>query len=202
MINPVHIFSLSIAAALLDRHVLDRCLGKGYSFRGENPFKRSMLLGGSVMCMLLVASLFAGLIMGLVLTPLGADYLLPLVFIFSLAVVALCTEIALSSLRPFTQIHRLVARATALCALLILPLFTSLIGAYEQHSLFVQNSMLLGCVAGAAFTFTHMLFSGIAQTPVFNPRNRRNQPFIRELLIGSLLLLALGGFSSLPFFNW
>ena len=202
MINPGHLLSLSIIAICIDRFVLDRCLGKGNASRNENPFKRSLSLGGCVTGVLLCASLFTGLAMDLVVTPIGVDYLLSLVFVISIAAISLGAEFLFSVMRPFTQLHRMFARTTVLCTILVLPLLAPLFNEFEQQYLLFKKSMILGCTAGITFTITLLLFSGITQAPVFGKKTDSERSLSLELLTGALLLLAFAGISSFHFLPW
>jgi Na+-translocating ferredoxin:NAD+ oxidoreductase RnfA subunit len=202
MINPGHLLGFSIIAVCIDRFVLDRCLGKGNAACSENPFKRSLALGGCVTGVLLCASLFTGLAIDLVLTPIGVHYLLPIVFVISIATASLGAELLFSIIRPFAQLHRMFARTTAHCTILVLPLLAPLFGAIEQQYPIFKKSMVLGGAAGIAFTAALLLFSGITQAPVFGKTKRSERSFPLELLTGALLLLAFAGISSFPLFNW
>jgi Na+-translocating ferredoxin:NAD+ oxidoreductase RnfA subunit len=202
MINPGLLLSLSIIAVCIDRFVLDRCLGKGNALHNENPFKRSLSLGGCVTGVLLCASLFTGLAMDLVLTPIGVDYLLPVVFVISITAVSFGAEFLFSAVRPFAQLHRMFARTTAICAILVLPLLAPLFGEFEQQYLLFKKSMVLGGAAGVAFTIALLLFSGITQAPVFGKKKPSERSLSLELLTGALLLLAFAGISSFPILNW
>lgn len=201
MIDPGHLFALSIVAVIVDRHVLDRCLGRGYAFRNEHPFKRSLVLGACVTGILLLSSFFTGVAMDLVLTPLDAVYLLPLTYIIAIVATALCAELLFSLLRPFAQLHRLFARASVLAAFLVLPVLAPLFGAYEQEYLLYWRSVVLGGISGLAFTLALVLHTGITRMPVFTD-GRRDDSLARELLIGALLLLAFEALSPLPLFAW
>ena len=202
MINPGHLLSLSVIAICIDRFVLDRCLGKGYAFQNENPFKRSLSLGGCVTGVLLCASLCTGLAMDLVLTPTGVDYLLPLVFVISIAAVSLGAEFLFSVMRPFTQIHRMFARTAVLCTILVLPLLAQLFRGFEQQYLLFTKSMILGSTAGITFTIALLLFTGITQAPVFGKKTDSERSISLDLLTGALLLLAFNGISSFHFLPW
>jgi|WetSurMetagenome_2_1015567.scaffolds.fasta_scaffold199171_2 Na+-translocating ferredoxin:NAD+ oxidoreductase RnfA subunit len=202
MINLGHLLGLSIIAVCVDRFVLDRCLGKGTALPSENPLKRSLSLGGCVTGVLLCASLFTGLAMDMVLTPIGVDYLLPVVFVIGITAVSLGAEFLFSIMRPFAPLHRMFARTTALCAILVLPLLAPLFGTFEQQYLLFRKSMILGGSAGIAFTIALLLFSGITQAPVFDKKERLGPSLSLELLTGALLLLACSGISSFPLFNW
>jgi Na+-translocating ferredoxin:NAD+ oxidoreductase RnfA subunit len=202
MINSGHLLGLSIIAVCLDRFVLDRCMGKGNTVRSENTFKRSLSLGGCVTGVLLCASLFTGLVMDLFLTPIGVDYLLPLVFVIGIAAVSLCAEFLFSITRQFTQLHRLFARTTAIGTILVIPLLAPLFGAVEQQHPVFKKSMILGGAAGIAFTAALLLYSGITQAPVFGKTKGSERSFSLDLLTGALLLLAFAGVSSFPLFNW
>jgi Na+-translocating ferredoxin:NAD+ oxidoreductase RnfA subunit len=202
MINPGHLLSLSIIAVCVDRFVLDRCLGKGDALPSENPFKRSLSLGGCVTGVLLCACLFTGLAMDIVLTPIGVEYLLPIVFVISITAVSFGAEFLFSAVRPFAPLHRMFARTTALCTILVLPLLTPLFGAFEGQYFLFKKSMIVGGSAGIAFTIALLLFSGITEAPAFDKKKRSEPSFSLELLTGALLLLAFAGISSFTLFNW
>jgi Na+-translocating ferredoxin:NAD+ oxidoreductase RnfA subunit len=202
MINPGHLLSLSIVAICVDRFVLDRCLGKGIAFQGESSFKRSFSLGGSVTGVLLCSSLVTGLVMDLILTPIGVDYLLPLVFVISIAVISLGAEFLFSAMRPFTQLHRMFARTTVFCTILVLPLIAPFVNEFEQQCLLFKKSMILGTEAGITFTIALLLFTGITQAPVFGKKTDSERSISLDLLTGALLLLAFNGISSFHFLPW
>jgi electron transport complex protein RnfA len=202
MITTGHLLSLSIIAVLIDRFVLDRCLGKGDSFRNENTFKRSLSLGGCVSVVLVCATVLAGLAMDFVLMPLGLDYLLSLVFVVIIAALSLAAEFLFSAIRPFVQLHRLFSRTSALCAILVLPLLAPFFNGFAQQPLPLKKCMILGGTAGIAFTTILLLFSGIMQTPLFGKISHPRQSLSLELVTGALLLLAFAGISSCNLLPW
>ena len=184
---------IAVGSALVSNVVLSQFLGI-CSFLGVSKKTETAVgMGGSVIFVITLASLVAGLLYEFILRPLGFDYLNTIVFILVIAALVQIVEMFLKKFVPslYNALGVYLPLITTNCAVLGVALNN------VQYEYNLLEGVVNGFATGVGYLIAIVLLAGIREKMEYNdiPESFKGMPIV--LLTSTLMAIAFYGFAGL-----
>ena len=184
---------IAVGAAFINNVVLSQFLGLCPFLGVSKKTGTAAGMGGAVIFVITIASLFTSLIYQYILVPLDVTYLQTIVFILVIAALVQFVEMFLKKSSPslYNALGVYLPLITTNCAVLGVALIN------VQNSYNVLQGVVNGFATAVGFTVAIVLMAGIREKIEYNdiPESFKGSPIV--LLTACLMAIAFFGFSGL-----
>ena len=184
---------IAVGAAFINNVVLSQFLGLCPFLGVSKKTGTAAGIGGAVIFVITIASLFTSLIYQYILVPLDVTYLQTIVFILVIAALVQFVEMFLKKSSPslYNALGVYLPLITTNCAVLGVALIN------VQKSYNVLQGVVNGFATAVGFTVAIVLMAGIREKIEYNdiPESFKGSPIV--LLTACLMAIAFFGFSGL-----
>ncbi|MEE0420824.1 MAG: electron transport complex subunit RsxA [Lachnospiraceae bacterium] len=184
---------IAVGAAFINNVVLSQFLGLCPFLGVSKKTGTAAGMGGAVIFVITIASLFTSLIYQYILVPLDVTYLQTIVFILVIAALVQFVEMFLKKSSPslYNALGVYLPLITTNCAVLGVALIN------VQKSYNVLQGVVNGFATAVGFTVAIVLMAGIREKIEYNdiPESFKGSPIV--LLTACLMAIAFFGFSGL-----
>ena len=184
---------IAIGSALVNNVVLSQFFGICPFLGVSKQVKTASGMGGAVIFVITIASLFTGAIYRFLLVPLQFEYLQTIVFILIIAALVQFVEMFLKKTMPslYQALGVYLPLITTNCAVL----GVALVNVQRDYSVF--TGVVNGFATAVGFTISIVLLAGIREKIEYNdvPESFKGTPIV--LITSSLMAIAFFGFMGL-----
>lgn len=184
---------IAIGSALVNNVVLSQFFGICPFLGVSKQVKTASGMGGAVIFVITLASLFTGTIYRFLLVPLQFEYLQTIVFILIIAALVQFVEMFLKKAMPslYQALGVYLPLITTNCAVL----GVALVNVQRDYNVF--TGVINGFATAVGFTISIVLMAGIREKIEYNdvPESFRGTPIV--LITASLMAIAFFGFVGL-----
>ena len=184
---------IAIASALVNNVVLSQFLGLCPFLGVSKKVNTAAGMGGAVIFVITIASIFASLIYDFILCPLNITYLNTIVFILVIAALVQLVEMVLKKMSPalYESLGVYLPLITTNCAVL----GVAIINVQKEYNLI--KSVVNGVGTAIGFTVAIVIMAGIREKTEYNdvPEAFKGTPIV--LLTAALMSIAFFGFSGI-----
>lgn len=184
---------IAIGAALVNNVVLSQFLGLCPFLGVSKRVETAVGMGGAVIFVITIASIFTSVVYNYVLTPLKMNYLQTIVFILLIAALVQFVEMILKKFSPALNdaLGVYLPLITTNCAVL----GVAIINVQKEYSLI--SSVVNGFGTALGFTIAIVILAGIREKMEYNdvPSSFKGMPIV--LVTSGLMAIAFFGFTGL-----
>lgn len=184
---------IAIGAALVNNVVLSQFLGLCPFLGVSKRVETAIGMGGAVIFVITIASIFTSIVYNYVLTPLKMNYLQTIVFILLIAALVQFVEMILKKFSPALNdaLGVYLPLITTNCAVL----GVAIINVQKEYSLI--SSVVNGFGTALGFTIAIVILAGIREKMEYNdvPSSFKGMPIV--LVTSGLMAIAFFGFTGL-----
>lgn len=184
---------IAIAAAMVNNVVLSQFLGLCPFLGVSKKVKTAAGMGGAVIFVITIASIFASIIYNYILCPLDMTYLNTIVFILVIAALVQLVEMVLKKISPslYEALGVYLPLITTNCAVL----GVALINVQKEYNLI--ESVVNGLGTAVGFTIAIVIMAGIREKIEYNDVSPAFKGMPIVLLTAGLMSIAFMGFAGL-----
>ncbi len=184
---------IAIASALVNNVVLSQFLGLCPFLGVSKKVNTAAGMGGAVIFVITIASIFASLIYDFILCPLNITYLNTIVFILVIAALVQLVEMVLKKMSPalYESLGVYLPLITTNCAVL----GVAIINVQKEYNLI--KSVVNGVGTAIGFTVAIVIMAGIREKIEYNDVSPAFKGMPIVLLTAGLMSIAFMGFAGL-----
>lgn len=184
---------IAIASALVNNVVLSQFLGLCPFLGVSKKVNTAAGMGGAVIFVITIASIFASLIYDFILCPLNITYLNTIVFILVIAALVQLVEMVLKKMSPalYESLGVYLPLITTNCAVL----GVAIINVQKEYNLI--KSVVNGVGTAIGFTVAIVIMAGIRENIEYNDVSPAFKGMPIVLLTAGLMSIAFMGFAGL-----